>query len=167
VEDCLPAVRAGVGDETVASGINSLLRGELACDREKVSNYWFIFWLKSVDRIDMLVWHDQDVCRCNGVNIAKGCDFVVVIDDSGRPFVVDDLAKNATGHVVISPKNGSDDVPKERRQKLDQVSAHKRYHNIPTRWLGFVLRRLWPVRQFDSRYPDGRAHRYPNSAVVS
>ena len=142
MQDSLPAVRTCVRDKPVAVLCDAFLQGELTGHREKMTNQRFILGLEAVDRFDVFVRHDEDVRWCSGMDVSERGHLLIAIDDGCLGFILYDPTKDAIGHVVIYSKDGFSEIPKGRRQESGHMSVHKRYHNIPTRWLYFVQRTM-------------------------
>jgi hypothetical protein len=108
VWDGLSAVRASVRDHAIAALGDALLRGELTRHTEEMSHELLIFHFQRIDRFDMFVWYDQDMSRRNGINVAKGCCLIVLMDDDCFGFIIHDLTKDAISHFIYVANDGLD-----------------------------------------------------------
>ena len=87
MEDRLSAVGTGICDQAIASPGNPFCLGEFARDREKMTHQLLILRFEGGDRFDMLVRHDQDVGRRDGVRIPKGGHLFIVVDNCSFRFL--------------------------------------------------------------------------------
>ncbi len=90
----LPAVGSGIHDDPIAAPGDPLLLGKFASDREEMPHELFIFHVQVIDRLDMLVGHDQDVSRRDGMGVPKGSDLSIVVKNGGWRLARNDLAEN-------------------------------------------------------------------------
>lgn len=98
VKDGLAAMGAGVDDQPIATFFDSFLLGQLAGNEKQLPHEGFVFWLKFVDGANVAVGDDQDVYRGFGVNVAKGSDALILIDDLSGEMTGNDLTEDARGH---------------------------------------------------------------------
>ena len=97
VRNGLPAMHPGVDHKPVTVFRNPLLRGQCLRHYEHVPDQRFITGLQLVYRGDMPVGNDQDMGTRNRVDIAKGRDLLISVDDRGSCFAGKDFTKY-TGH---------------------------------------------------------------------
>ena len=94
MEDCLSAIGAGVGDQPVASLRNPLLFRESARHRKEVPHQRLIGLFQRAHGFDVLVWHDQDMCGSDRMDIPEGSYPVIPVDKFCLGFLRDNLAEN-------------------------------------------------------------------------
>lgn len=95
VEHRLPAVNAGVVDDAVAAGIDSLALGQHPRYGKDVADQRLVLRLEFVDRLNVLVRHDQDVGRRDGVQVAEGGHLLIAVQDGGRRGSSNNFAEGA------------------------------------------------------------------------
>lgn len=95
MEDSLPAIDAGVDDQTVTAPGDALVMCDLPCNREEVPHQWLIVHFQRAHGFDMPVRHNQNVRWRDGMDIAEGGGMFVSVDDLGFGFTGYDLAEDA------------------------------------------------------------------------
>jgi hypothetical protein len=95
VEHGLPAVCAGVHDETEAALFDTFLFGKLSRSCDEMSHKLFVSRFKGIDRFDVPVRYDQYMRRRGGLNVAEGGYLIVAVDNIPRDFIGNDLTKDA------------------------------------------------------------------------
>jgi hypothetical protein len=94
---CLSTMRAGVDDESVTFFRNALLHSQCFRHHDHMSDQRLIPGLQFIDRGDVPVGNNEQVCGGYGMNIAKSRYQVIAINDLGGSLTGDNLAKD-TGH---------------------------------------------------------------------
>ena len=87
MEHGLSPVEARIRNETVAALFNAFRFCKFPCGGEEMADQLFILRFERVDRFDVLVRDDQDVRRCNGVNVAESGHLVIPVHNGGFRFV--------------------------------------------------------------------------------
>ncbi len=79
VEHGLSAVRSCIHYKPIAGFINPLLHRQPARHQEHIPDKRIIIVINLIERFDVLIWHDQQVCRTDRVRIPKCRDLLVAI----------------------------------------------------------------------------------------
>jgi hypothetical protein len=101
MEDGLTAMDAGVVDDAVSALTDSLAFGEDPRHIEDVTNQRLVPNFKRVDRFDVPVRHDQDVDRCNGMQVAEGGHLLIAVENGGGGISGDDSTEYAIGIYLV------------------------------------------------------------------
>ena len=105
VKDGLPAMWTGIGDQAVTVRGNPFLLGNFTRYAKDVSHQLLVFRSHCSHRIDVPVWDDQDVSRPGRMNIAKGSDLFILVDNRRFGFSGSDLTEDAIlGHLTDFPQ---------------------------------------------------------------
>ena len=86
----LPAVGVAVDDQSIAILGNALAFREIARNREHMTDQRLVFIGDVVRCCDGLVRHDQQMHGSSRMNIPKGSDSIILVNDIGRQFAFDD-----------------------------------------------------------------------------
>ena len=98
----LPGICACVDDQAVAAGGDALLFGDLLRDEEQVSQNGFIVRGDVVHGLDVFVWHNQDVRRRDGMEVAEGGRLLIAENDFRFGSAVNNFAEDAVhGRLVF------------------------------------------------------------------
>jgi hypothetical protein len=99
VRDSLAAVGAVVDDEaeTGVGFVDAKIGGNRACCEKEVAKDIPVLRSGFADSRDGLFWNDEDVAGRLWTDILEGETKLVLVNDIGRDFAVDDLLKNAHG----------------------------------------------------------------------
>lgn len=98
VKHRLTPVGVAVRHHAVSAGVNTQLAGDLFGHQEDVSDGGFVIRGEIIQRGDVLLGDDQDVCRGAGVDVPEGQANVVLENGFGRDLPGDDLAENTVAH---------------------------------------------------------------------
>jgi hypothetical protein len=71
---------------------------DLAGSEEDMAQKVFFFFRYVVQRSEVLFGNDKDVDRCLRIDVIERYDAIVLENELGRNFVVDNLAKQAIFH---------------------------------------------------------------------
>ncbi len=94
VEYGLSAVGTSIRNDPVASLGDPFLLRKLARNCEKMPDELLVLRFQRGDRVDMLVWHDQDMGRRDGMGVPKSRHLVIAVKNGRFRFHGNDLAKN-------------------------------------------------------------------------
>jgi hypothetical protein len=94
----LPAMRTGIDDQTVPAFRNPFLFCKLLCYHHHMPNQGLISQSQVINRVNMPVGNDEYMRGCNGVNIPERRYELIAVENPGRRFTRNDLAKD-TGHI--------------------------------------------------------------------
>ena len=95
VKNGLTTVDACVGDDAITAVGDTFFDGDLTRHRQHMSRQRFILGLQTVNRFDVLVRHDQDMCWRNGVNVAESGHLFIAVNNVGLNFIVGNFADDA------------------------------------------------------------------------
>ena len=95
--DGLAALRAGVDHQSIAL-MQPFAFGNLRGGGDQAAHQIDIAGLHLVDRRQVSRGNDENVCRCLGLNVAKGYYARAAIDNFGRGFARYDLTEDAVRH---------------------------------------------------------------------
>ena len=98
VGDSFPAVRSVVDDEAVAGLVEFELAGNFLGGGEEMAEDGVVFGGYGGVAGVVLFGDEDDVDGSLGGDVAEGEDVVVLIDDVGRDFAVDDPFEDRFGH---------------------------------------------------------------------
>src|SRR5690606_29340070 len=101
VIDLLPAVRVAVDDQPVAVLGDALLAGQVARHHEHPADQRRVFVSDVVGGGNDLVRDDQDVHRCARVDVAKGGDLFILIEDVRGQFAGRDAFEERRHEVPV------------------------------------------------------------------
>ncbi len=99
VKDRLAAVCICVHDEAVTAFGDAFLCGNVFRGCEHVADQRLIIHDQHVDRVDVLIWDDENMRWRGWVDVAKGGHLFIAMDNGACNITFDDLAKNTIGHL--------------------------------------------------------------------
>ena len=94
----LAGILSAVGDDAEAALQDTLAFCDPAAGPEACGEHIIRDVLDFADGGDVLLWHDQDMGLCHGIDIPEGIGIVVLIDFGGGNLACNDLAEKAVRH---------------------------------------------------------------------
>ena len=88
--DAFPAIGAIVDDDAVTV-IEILRLGQLCGNEQQVSKEWLVFCKSFREAWERLFRNDEDVYRCLRVDVADREGEIVLMDDLGGDFLIQDI----------------------------------------------------------------------------
>jgi len=97
----LATIPSVVHNQPITSFCDPLLFGKLASDVEEITDQCFVGCFDFIDRVDVLVWDDQDVGWGDRMNIPKSRYPIILEYYLCWGLLADDFTKNA--HQKVMP----------------------------------------------------------------
>lgn len=99
----LSAVSAVVDYQPIAAFLQSHFFGDFSSFEQEMPEQLLVATCRFRNARNGLLWHDEDVSRSLGRNVAKGQDKVVLVHNLRRDLARDDLFKQGHGtHQIIN-----------------------------------------------------------------
>ena len=106
-----PAIGAIIDDEAVAGFVELALASDSLGSDEEMCEEGMSFGGYGTVAGVMFFWNDKNVDGCLGGEITEGEDVIILVEDIGGEFAVDDAFENGFGHranyqIVSSRREG-------------------------------------------------------------
>ena len=98
MRDGFTGVGAIVDDEAIAGVRDAKRFGDFASLEQQMAEHFVVFGLGVGDARNGLAWANQDVSRRASLDVAKGKNEIVFIDDLGRDFASGDFLEESLTH---------------------------------------------------------------------